>query len=440
MRKLFILLFIPILFIGCKKEGAELLFDAEPQERMAQRIAELENKLLESQSGWKATLNTGTTTSKGAYNFYVDFNNDNTCKMQGDLTNETASVWHETTYRVVWAMNASLVFDTFSYITMLQEPSSSFGGTAPHGYRSDIEFEYIRSTTDSVFFKGKKYSHDLVLTKIGQNEVTALDNGGLLDMRNEVIDYFAVNTNAYFQTDSDIKYAVAIDRGGKTLSVTWLDNEEKVHSRTSGFAYSLSGIDIFKPIDMGVTVLSKIDFTGATVNMVSSSGSYEMKNNPTPILPITTLFGPTGAYNAIVIEGEALPAGIVSQFNTVWQNNINFFIGNGANLRYMRFSLVNSTTARLSVGWLHSNGTTYISQAEYSYTYVGNVITLSNPPTSTNGNYNNGWLQAAMRNYFIGAEFTLDYVVSSDPEVVNIAGLYRTENPSSFFYGKLAKL
>src|SRR5690606_30601367 len=364
MRKIFLLLFIPILLIGCKKDGAALLFDAAPEGRMAQQLAELENKLLESEGAWKASLNTGTSTNKGAYNFYIDFNNDNTCKMQGDLTNETASVWHETTYRIIWAMNASLLFDTFTYITMLQEPSNSYGGTAPHGYRSDIEFEYIRSTADSVFFKGKKYSHDLVLTKIDQDDMAALDNGELASMRDNVIDYFSNNTNAYFLMDSDIKYAVAIDRGGKTLSVTWLDNEDKVHSQTSGFAYSLTGIDIFQPINMEETTLSKIDFTGSSVNMVSSSGHYEMKNNPTPILPITTLFGPTGAFNAIVIEGATLPNGVSSEFNTLWTNQVAFLAANSSTMEYFRFSLVNSVTARLSLGF-RQGSTVYVATVEY---------------------------------------------------------------------------
>ncbi|TJZ60702.1 DUF4302 domain-containing protein [Sphingobacterium olei] len=439
MKKILIFIIVPFLFIGCNKEKTESLFGVLPEERMAERLEELQSKLLESPSGWKATLNTGTSSSKGAYNFYIDFNDDNSCKMQGDLSSATATDWHNSTYRIIWAMNASILFDTFTYITMLQEPSATYGGTAPHGYRSDIEFEYIRSTTDSIFLKGKKYQHDLVLTKVTTNAEASLDAGEFAAKIQEVVNFFAENTNAYFETGDGVKYAVAIDRIAKTISITWLDNQENVHSRTSGFAYSLNGIDIFQPISFNGTWLTRIDFDNDDVKMVSLSGSYEVENNAIPILPITTLFAANGAFNAIVVEGPNLPPGITSEFNTVWQNNINFYAANSATLEYMRFSLVNSTTARLSVGF-RTQGAVYISQAEYSYTYVGNVIKLSNPPTSTNGNYNNGWLQAAMKNYFIGAEFTLDYVVSSNPDIVNIGGLYRTDNPNSFFYGKLAKL
>lgn len=436
MRKIFLLLFIPILLIGCKKDGAALLFDAAPEERMAQQLAELENKLLESEGAWKASLNTGTSTNKGAYNFYIDFNNDNTCKMQGDLTNETASVWHETTYRIIWAMNASLLFDTFTYITMLQEPSNSYGGTAPHGYRSDIEFEYIRSTTDSVFFKGKKYSHDLVLTKIGQNEVTALDNGGLLDMRNEVIDYFAVNTNAYFQTDSDIKYAVAIDRAAKAITVTWLDNQGNVQSRTSGFAYSLRGIDIFQPIPFNETLLHRIDFDNDAVKMVSDAGTYEIENSSAPILPITMLFASNGAYKDLYI-GSSLPAGIVSGFNTAYQSSVNKFAAMNPTrtLVDVRFRLVNSTTATVTTR--NNNGTTtFTAVATYNYTYVDDIITLTNP--TYDGNWSARTTQLIdIQNYFLTGPFRVDYVISSDPSVRNIGGLYRVSDASSFFYGAL---
>ncbi|SKB73565.1 protein of unknown function [Sphingobacterium nematocida] len=425
------------MLFGCQEHEAELVFDGLPEERMAQKLQELQERLLESPSGWKATLNTGTSTSKGAYNFYVDFDNGNVCKMQGDLTPTSSSTWSTSTYRVVWSMNASLVFDTFNYITMLQEPSSAFGGTAPHGYRSDIEFEYIRSTPDSVFLKGKKYQHDLVLTKISTTDVASLDEGKLKTKIDEVTSFFAKNLNSYFEIGNDgVKYAVSLDRIARAIIINWIEGD-KVNSVKSAFAYSLEGVDIFKPIELKGNILTKIELVGSTAKMISLSGSYELKNNTIPILPITSLFAHNGAFNALVIEGSAMPVGIVSEFNSLWESQLSNYALNNVTMVSFIFKLNNSNTASLLVRF-NSGGTVYLAQADYNYTLIDGILKLS-APISTNGNYNNGWVITNIKNYFSGAEFKLGYSSSTNPDVVNIGGLYKTNNAASFFYGKLAK-
>ncbi|MBD1430666.1 DUF4302 domain-containing protein [Sphingobacterium litopenaei] len=434
-----IILFITsfLLFTGCHKHEAENLFDALPEERINEKLNELRSKLLESPSGWKATLNTGTTTTKGAYNFYINFEDVNNYSIQGDLNETSSTEWQIATYRIIWAMNASLVFDTFSYLTYLQEPSSSYGGTAPHGYRSDIEFEYIRSSEDSVFLKGKKYQHDFLLTKISTSDKQALDNKELKSKIDQVTAFFANNLNSYFQIDnSDIKYAVSIDRIGRQIILNWMEND-KVESVISSFAYSLEGIDIFKPINVKGNIISKIVINNNNAEAKSTSSSFIIKNNPTPILPITSLFGSNAAFNAIVINGPNMPVGITSQFNTLWQGQLNLYANNNATMVSCIFKLNNSTTASLLVRF-NIGGTVYLAQSDYNYTLVEGILKLS-APISTNGNYNNGWVTTDIKNYFSAGEFKIDYAVSTNPDVVNIGGLYKVNNPSSFFYGKLEK-
>lgn len=352
--------------------------------------------------------------------------------------NQTSSTqWQSATYRVIWAMNASLVFDTFSYLTYLQEPSSSYGGTAPHGYRSDVEFEYIRSSEDSVFFKGKKYQHELLFTKISSSEKQSLDNGNLKSKIDQVTAYFANNLNSYFQIEgSDIKYAISLDRIGRQMILNWMEND-KVESIITSFAYSLEGIDIFKPIDVKGNILSKILINNSNAEVKSNSSSFVIKNNPTPILPITSLFGSNAAFNAIVITGPNMPVGITSQFNTLWQGQLNLYANNNVTMVSCIFKLNNSSTASLLVRF-NSGGTVYLAQSDYNYTLIDGILKLS-APISTNGNYNNGWVTANIKNYFSGGEFKIDYAVSTNPDVVNIGALYKLNDPSSFFYGKLEK-
>ncbi len=436
MKRIIVLIFASLLFLGCQKHQVELLFDALPEERIAEKLQELQSKLLESPSGWKATLNTGASSNLGAYSFYIVFDKDNECKMVGDLNAESSANWGMSTYRILWTMKASLIFDTFNYITMLQEPSASFGGTAPHGYRSDIEFEYVNSNADSIFMVGKKYQHKMVLTKISAESNDLISNKKFKSKIDEVTAFFTRNLNSYFELDNaGTKYALALDRLTKSIIINWMEGTT-VKSVKSAYAYSLDGADIFQPLVINGLHLDRIEVADdGTAKIVSEHDAYNLKNNSVPILPISSLFAHNSTFNELRIEGAFMPVGISSEFNTLWSQQIAHLQANNASMVSFIFRLVNSNTASLLVRF-NTGGSTYLAQADYNYTLSNGELILS-APIATNGNYNNGWVTGNIRNYFSGGKFKVDYVPSTDPSVVNIGGLYKTDNLGSFFYARL---
>jgi hypothetical protein len=86
-----------------------------------------------------------------------------------------------------------------------------------------------------------------------------------------------------------------------------------------------------------------------------------------------------------------------------------------------------------------SGATVFIGIATYKYTYNNGILTLSSPT------YDGNWSARAaqlidLQNYFaVNATFNVDYVTSSDPDVTNLAGLYKVSDNTSFFYGSLRK-
>src|ERR1044072_9515728 len=150
-------------FSGCTKKSYVNAFDESPEERMAAQIDLVENALTTAENGWIGMLPTGI---GGGYGFYMSFDNDNFVNMYADLMDSSASKARKSQYRVRADMGANLSFDTYTYITLLNDPdNSAFGGNTRDGFRSDIDFIYDHSTPDSLIFIGKRYRQTFSLVK-----------------------------------------------------------------------------------------------------------------------------------------------------------------------------------------------------------------------------------------------------------------------------------
>jgi hypothetical protein len=289
MKRIYILLIAAASFFGCTKSDVDLIFDSLPEERINVRLTELQNKLLESPSGWKASL---TTNASGGYGFYFNFKEDQTVAMVSDINATTARVISNSTYRVKWVMNASLIFDTYNYISLLQDPTAGTvpGGAQGSGVRSDIEFEYLRATADSIILRGKKYQNELVLVKASVDESDKYNNGEYQTSINKINNFFTVNANPYIEV-AGVRTSVEINRTAKTASLTGIvDGAAK--SASSKFYYTLSGINFREGISFSGVDIKSLTFKGDILHAVDKEGKeYEVKNSVSPILPLHMLMG-----------------------------------------------------------------------------------------------------------------------------------------------------
>jgi len=436
MKQLLYIFCATLLITGCKKDDTNV-FDQSPEDRMSARINELNTTLNESTYGWKASL---TTSAGGGYGFYMDFDESQSLLMVADLTDESATKTNTSTYRIKWIMNATLIFDTYNYITMLQDPSPAvYGGAAGSGLQSDVEFEYQRKSGDSIILRGFKYKNDLILVKATAEQKNRYLSAAFKANIDEMNNFFTVKQNNYIKVDGiNNQVEFILNKTAKTAIFQFIDNSGAVVQITTKYSYEDQGIIFAEGFVLnGIKfVRAKIE-NGELVLYDANGKKYVVKQNSIPILPLPLLFAYNGTYKEMYI-GSSLPAGVTSGFNTVYNACVTKFaaMSPSRTLVDLRFTLANSTTATLTAR--NNNGTsTFIAVATYKYTNVNGIITLSSPT------YDANWTARAVQfadiqNYFAtGGPFKLDYVQSSNPNVTGLGGLYRVADNTSFFYGSL---
>lgn len=299
MKKIVVFISIlgAVLLTNCKKESFVAKFDKTPQERMSEQMKLVSDVLTGAEHGWIGLLPTG---SGGGYSFYMTFDTAQFVNMYADLTDESASTFAPSRYRIKADMGADLVFDTYNYITLLNDPDpNAFGGVIRDGFKSDIDFIYDHSSEDSIVFMGKRYRQALTLVKATAAQATLYKDGGLLTKVNGFKEFFDKNANAYVELGGGIKAAVEPNssnslESGKRVTLTALMDDGSVNSTLAKFAYTVDQMAI---LDSGATI-NGVNFTkfgwkdDHTLAAYTSSGKeYVIKNNPTPILPLFRLWG-----------------------------------------------------------------------------------------------------------------------------------------------------
>jgi hypothetical protein len=438
MKQLLYIISAAILFTACKKDTVKV-FEETPEERMSARIDELNTALIGAEHGWKAFL---TTSARGGYGFYMDFDPSQSLVMVADLNDESATKTNTSTFRIKWVMNATLIFDTYNYITMLQDPVPSvYGGAAGSGLQSDVEFEYQRMNGDTIVLRGFKYKNDLVLVKVTAEQKNRYLSSAFKANIDAITSFFVAKLNNYINVKGiGNQVEFILDKSTKVAKFQYLDGNGAVVQVSAKYSYEDQGINFEEGFTLnGITfVKGKIE-NGEFVLYTADGTKYVLKQNATPILPMPLMFAYNGTYRELYI-GSSLPAGVTSGFNTAYNACVSKFAAMAPTrtLFDVRFVLTNSTTA--TVITRNNNGTTtFIANATFNYTYNNGTITLSNP--AYDGNWTARVAQLIdIQNYFAsGGPFKVDYVISSNPNVTGLGGLYRASDNTSFFYGTLRK-
>ncbi|BAV10042.1 hypothetical protein FLA_6096 [Filimonas lacunae] len=417
---------------------------------MKERNAELQNKLLEGVNGWKGFLRTSAAGS--GYGFYMNFNSVGEVVMYADWNNDAAITAKNSTYRILYVMNTQLSFDTYNYISIMQDPQTSVnGGTTGNGLQSDIEFEYIRSSADTVILRGKKYKNYLYMMKASASEAAQYNNGEYKTAIANFNTFFTTHNNNYILVNaegSDLKVGFSIAGKIATAQVKKADNS--IASDTRGFGYSIDGIYFTDAIQiLGVKIIAlKLKDANTLVAIDDSGKEYAVLQNPTPLADFVDMFGSTKTYNSIYCYGTAypstavatLPTGVTSNYNSEFSGLISRFSSTSRYVDTVEFRLSNSTTALVRI-WYWSGSTHYLADASFTYTYADNTITLTNyTPSVSNTNWTTRITQiGSFLTWLQSGPFKADWVVSSTPSSPTLGGLYKTSNASDFMYGRMRK-
>ena len=236
-----ILYILLLLFIvaSCKKTEDPVLRDVD--ERLNEQIDAYQKQLEGSPFGWIGYI---LTDSERVESFKFKFNNVNRVVMSS--TYKTADA--ESSYRIKAIQRPTLLFDTYSTIHLLADPTSSvFQGATGSGFRSDFEFEFISSNPDTIKLEGTFNKSKLILVRA----TSAEDFNGSFNATNEM-EKTINNLKTYFKRANikGLETEVKLDAGGKSLMFSYLDGEE-MKSVSSKFYVSGNNIFLFNPIELG---------------------------------------------------------------------------------------------------------------------------------------------------------------------------------------------
>ncbi|MNI31112.1 hypothetical protein D3C73_849850 [compost metagenome] len=397
------------VMMSCKKTSYVAVFDKTPQERVADKINLVSTTLTGAPNGWIATL---PTFAGGGYSFYFNFDNQQNVTMYADLNDQSATTVAKSNYRVKQDIGIELVFDTYNYISMLDDPNAAiFGGASKIGFSSDIEFTYDRSTADSIVFIGKKYRQPFKLVKATAQQKAAYESAGLKTGIDKFKNFFLTNQFPYIEVTSGsavLKVAISPNitnalTTGKRIDLTGvLADGTTVISKNQKFSLNLNGADVLNEglVWQGITFVRLAWKDVTTLALYDTAGKeYIVKNNAQPILNINLLWGTKynalrGAYKTINPGTTAKGAAILNYY---YNNLTPAFVGfsfnyghitlswNRVNQRFLFDGRCTQTGPSETAGWVTNITYNYTVNPDGSYKftvlspasggYVANVMT-----------------------------------------------------------------
>ena len=280
----YLLLLLITCLSACKKNDPDY-FGKTPTERSTEALSKYQTQLTSAPNGWKAILypNGG-----GVYLFSIKFGADNRVSMLSDIDEETSTTSNESGYTVKQLQAPSLVFDTYSYIHLLSDPTPALpDGNKGSGYSSDFEFSFDKMSGDTITLIGNKKGSKLTLVKAKTTaEYTSFTTGTstVFTTLNAVRTYFkrvTIGTTAC---------ELNIDKGNKLLSLSYLDGGTNLKTVSSAFYIdgSTNSIILSKPLlvdKTSITAMEKIvgDAANHTVNLSVSNNAIQIKEATAPL-------------------------------------------------------------------------------------------------------------------------------------------------------------
>jgi hypothetical protein len=447
MKKIFYLFFALVVLSGCKKSSFESVFEKSPEERMADAISLVNTSLTSSPNGWIATL---PTSAGGGYSFYMNFDANQNVTMYSDISDVAATTVATSTYRITTGLGAMLAFDTYNYISVLQDPKASvFGGVQGSGFSSDVEFTYVRSTTDSLIFVGRQFRQALSMVKATAAQKASYVANGLKTSIDKTKSFFATTPYPYIDIVSGsatLKAGISMNftnnmTAGKRVSFTGvLADNKTVIGGSSKFAFTLTGADLLGAglVYNGVRFVRFAWKDAATLAVYDSTGKeYIIKSSPTPLTPLYLLIG--AGYTIVNVPNATTYAGWGADYVTRRATSATAMLTGGYNLRLEQMAYTfNNTTKKLTLKVNMPQGTTqFVGTLNYTYTRTDDGIFKFNyVDADGNGGIIVPFMASLLSQRLNLDTFTVDYL--TDPVTGGLFAQFKSvQNPTFTFSGLL---
>ncbi|GEM65767.1 hypothetical protein SF1_37490 [Sphingobacterium faecium NBRC 15299] len=417
MKNIFYLMFLVLLTISCSKPKEVDPIFGDPTQRIADTLAYVKNTLVAAPNGWKAF--TTTSISKGGYGFYMQFSENDRLKMVADLDETSASEIKESTYRIRQIMYATLSFDTYNYITKLQDPDPSvYGGAPGKGLGSDNEYDYVKTHGDTLFFQGRKFVQPLILVKATAAEENAFLTKKLLTSIEDVNTYFEEGINVVSLNKANCEFTLNI--AAKQINLMAMI-DGKVESVQIPYFYSLNkNLILLGDVSFDGEKFTNVTEENGVYKLHSVSGkSFTINKSEEYLLPpqyklgtaITDMYQP-GVYN----YSSYLPLKTWStSYSVDWNEYVRLSKTGGYNLTVGE-SFYNFNDAKKVItmdGYIYQDNTRFIGGYVMNYSIDlenGTIRFLSVKNTTNNGGIMVPYMNQTFFKKMINHDFKLSFI------------------------------
>ena len=430
------ILIMNVFIIGCQTDPVRNSA-GNPDDRLADILADYQNQLVNSTHGWKAFLYPG---EGGGYNFYMQFSSENRVVMMADIIDETATEPFESSYRMAAVQRPSIFFDTYTYLHYLADPDPEVnGGIQGHGYLSDFEFAFESIAGDTIRLKGNQHDSELILVRASRREKEQYQSDRLQQIMSGIGNYVKDHPYLFLLAEDNKKTSVSINPYTRSASLVEQNGQgSDVVVSSTRFSYTTEGILLRDPLTFRGTSFRNIyrDIASNKLYIEGASDTrLDIKVLEGPIFPMHQVVG----IEFISINLDPDPAnspGWSSTFKSTWISMDEALDGCcDFRLSDIQF-LFNRETRAMDINMYVrdvSSGRSYRLRYPYAYTktWDGIFTFFSNP--NEEANYNAQYFRPVMENFlteFENRKFRMEYIKTDK----GFSGQMRSQDFLSFYF------
>ncbi|PZP49848.1 MAG: hypothetical protein DI598_06895 [Pseudopedobacter saltans] len=432
MKKIFGILIViaAMLSLGSCTKEASRVFDQSPQERMSDTIDYLRSAFMGAPNGWVAYT---PTFYAGGFGYFMKFGDSMKVTMFSDYSTAFASTPKTSTSRLKVDLGAALSFDTYNYITEINNPEVN----PVNGLGGDVDYIYDHRSGngDSLFFFGKRYAKPLIFVKATAAQEAQYNSGkfpAAIDSFNKAM------VNALIVTEDGSRLAFELNStnsvtAGKRITMYVLNSSDEIMSSSvAKYAYLADQIPI---LDSGLNVkgmrFTRIAWKDSkTLAIYTSTGKeYVIQNIANPKLPLYTLMG--NRYTSMFGEYKSTYPGT----SAAGQSILNYYydnvtvpsLVNGVTFTSGTINLVwSGTLNQVTLQGIGTGPTSYTTRIVYSYTRTDKQFVFKQY-IGASGGYTSGIL-TQLDAFIKNNTLTLDYYTGSNG--TTYGQFTSVENPS----------
>lgn len=433
--------------MSCKKEE-KYVFQDKPNVRMEKTLTALQTQLTTG-NGWIANIYTKSTSGK-AYSFYFQFKDSNRVSMMADIDATTASVANESSYRLKWMEQPSLLFDTYNYIHRLADPmpdsqggSAGLNGEAGQGLISDFEFGLTSTAVkalmdnpnvDTLAMIGRYNDIPVTFYKASAAGATFWKSGGIKQEMGDVSAYVQSAPFWYATLNDGSKLAFNFDFVNKTLGVVDGANNS-VFTGSTSFVFGVNVLSLKDTVNINGSHITQITWENQHLFAIIDGKKVQIQSSNVPVVPILLLFG--NSFNEIIVPNTTTYPGWSNDFIARRAQAAQAIKTGGYNLDLgkMDFKFDASDSSLVISVDIFQNGRQFIATFPYKYVVNSNGAFKFTALTGWNGN--GGIIVNNMAPLFAQRlntdTFILDYFAASNGGI--LAQFTSVEHPDFAFTG-----